>query len=70
MKTLELNQMEQVEGGRWGRWTSNCTWGMVGAVAVGLALLSNPLGWMALTSVLLSGVATEAALISCIQDQR
>lgn len=38
MKTLALEQMEVVQGGRieW-RWTTNCKWGMTDAV-VGLGL--------------------------------
>lgn len=65
MKKLELYQMENLEGGKW---TSSCTWGLIGAVGVGLALAAGPLGWLALSSVLVSGVATEAALIKCIKN--
>lgn len=64
-KKLSLEEMGKLQGGSW---SSSCTWELIGAAAVSLALLSNPVGWLALSSVLISGATTEAALIKCISD--
>lgn len=65
MKTLELNQMENLQGGDLATGIS-CAGAIAGIVgATTLAIAGGPVGWLAWGSALLSGLTTGAALGSC-----
>lgn len=63
MKTLELNQMEIIEGG-------GCTADAVGfgiaALAMGFLLLSNPVGWIAIGAAYATIAGYGAATVNLV----
>jgi len=64
MKTLELNQMEIIEGGEWS-WA--CTGAAIGLVSVGIAVSTVTAGTGALAAggMILSAFSTGGSLASC-----
>lgn len=65
MKTLELNQMEQIEGGEL---TLACA---SGAWAIGMAVVaaaSGPVGWLAWGSMIGTGFFGGASMGSCLYN--
>lgn len=65
MRNLELNQMENLQGGDFDC-ALDSTVAILGVVGIGLALFSNPVGWIAGISAgvsILGGGASMASLV-------
>ena len=66
MKRLELNQMEQIRG--------NDAWSCAGAglgtiaLAVGIATLTGPVGWLAFGGFMAGAFGTGFSLGDCVMD--
>ncbi|MFA5670429.1 MAG: hypothetical protein WC967_14410 [Balneolaceae bacterium] len=62
MKALELNEMEEIEGGK------ICYGGLAGATGLllGVATLAGPVGWGVVAGFAIGGLLSGAALGDCI----
>lgn len=64
MKTLELNQMEDIEGGSW-----SCVAGIGGLALTAIALTAaGPVGWVGWGVMIGRGVLTGGSLGACAYD--
>ncbi len=65
MKTLELNQMQELQGGKLATTVTCATAGWAIGMAV-VAAVSGPVGWLAWGAMIGTGLAGGAGLGSCI----
>ncbi len=68
MKKLELNQMENVEGGSVESAIAcgGAAWGAAEFVGVLVAAASGPIGWLALGTLILGPALVGTSLAECI----
>lgn len=65
MKTLELDTMENIEGGGW----VSCFGAAVGIASIAaLAIAGGPVGWVAWSLAIGRGMSTGFALGDCVYD--
>lgn len=70
MKKLNLNQMENIEGGGSGYSCSAFAFGLVryGFAAAAILTATGPIGWLAIAGLAMTAVATGAAGANCAID--
>ncbi len=67
MKTLNFEQMEQTNGGRFAM-SASCMWGLAGCLVLcgsALASMSSPFTWWATAELTFSAASSIAGVLQC-----